>query len=125
VATLRNHLKKMLIISSMQDLDRPVYSPGLSFQAFKGGYLERLKSSRPNDGLPKDLPGHPFALYMMFQKAENFRTPELTGALSILLETEYRLKSTGLSEKIILESMFFKLLGPPPAQGHKAMIVGR
>jgi DNA polymerase-3 subunit delta len=123
IATLRNHLKKMLIISSMRDLDSPSYSPGLSFPAFKGGYLERLKSGRAD--WPKDLPGHPYALYMMFRKVEKFQTPTLTKALSELLAAEYRLKSSGLSEKIILESMFFKLLGQQPSPGRKPMVAQR
>lgn len=110
IATLRNHLKKMLIIGAMRDLDSPAYSPGLSFPAFKGGYLERLKGDRVEDW-PKDLPGHPYALYMMFRKVEKFKTGALTRALSELLATEYRLKSSAMPEKIILESMFFTLLG--------------
>ncbi len=109
VGTLRNHLKKMLLISAMQDLDNPAYSSGLSFPAFKGGYLERLKKER--EDWPKELPGHPYALYMMFKKTEKFSTAELKRALNELLATEYSLKSSGLPEKIALESLFFHLLG--------------
>lgn len=109
IAALRNHLKKMLIVSSMRDLDNPSFSPGLSFPAFKGGYLERLKSTRAD--WPKDLPSHPYALYMMFQKVDKFQTRDLVAALAELLATEYLLKSSALPEKIILESMFLKLLG--------------
>ncbi|MEN8134815.1 MAG: DNA polymerase III subunit delta [Thermodesulfobacteriota bacterium] len=123
IATLRNHLKKMLIIGSMRDLDNPAYSPGLSFPAFKGGYLERLKSGQAD--WPKDLPGHPYALYMMFRKVEKFQTSTLTKALSELLATEYRLKSSTIPEKIILESMFFKLLGHRTSRGHKATVAPR
>jgi len=41
---------------------------------------------------------------------EKFRTVALVKSLSNLLEAEYRLKSSGLPEKIVLENMFFKLL---------------
>ncbi len=123
VATLRNHIKKMLIIGALRDLDSPAYSPGLSFPAFKGGYLERLKAARAN--WPKDLPGHPYALYMMFRKVEKFQTSALIMALSELLATEYRLKSAAISEKIILESMFFKLLGQRATPGHMASAAPR
>ncbi|MFO7606656.1 MAG: DNA polymerase III subunit delta [Desulfurivibrionaceae bacterium] len=109
VAALRNHLKKMLIVCSLRDLDDPCYAPGLSFPAFKGGYLDRLKQEQPE--WPKDLPGHPYALYMMFRKVEKFRTLSLVKALSELLEAEYRLKGSGLPEKTVLENMFFRLLG--------------
>lgn len=123
IATLRNHIKKMLIICSMRDLESPSYSPGLSFPAFKGGYLERLKSDR--DDWPKDLPGHPYALYMMFRKVEKFKTAALTSALSELLDAEYRLKSSAIPEKIVLENMFFKLLGRQSSSGRKAMSAHR
>lgn len=109
VAALRNHLKKMILVASLRDLDRPAYTPGLAFPAFKGGYLDRLKEECPD--WPKELPGHPYALYMMFRKVENFSTAGLLGALSELLESEYHLKSSALPEKIVLENLFFKLLG--------------
>jgi DNA polymerase-3 subunit delta len=109
IGTLRNHIRKLLLISAMQDLDSPAYSSGLSFPAFKGGYLERLKAGHEN--WPKELSGHPYALYMMFKKAEKFSTAELKRALAELLETEYSLKGSGLPEKIALESLFFRLLG--------------
>jgi DNA polymerase-3 subunit delta len=115
VAALRNHLKKMLLVSSLRDLDNPSYAPGLAFPAFKSGYLERLKKEHPD--WPKDLPGHPYALYMMFRKVEKFRTAALVGALSELLTAEYRLKSSALPEKIILENMFFKMLGRQGSSG--------
>ncbi|MDT8334163.1 MAG: DNA polymerase III subunit delta [Desulfurivibrionaceae bacterium] len=114
VAALRNHLKKMLLVSSLRDLDNPSYAPGLSFPAFKGGYLDRLKEEQPD--WPKELPGHPYALYMMFRKVEKFQTPSLIKKLSELLEAEYRLKSSGLPEKIVLENMFFRLLAPGRAR---------
>jgi DNA polymerase-3 subunit delta len=97
-----------LLISAMQDLDSPAYSSGLSFPAFKGGYLERLKAGHENS---KELSGHPYAVYMTFKKAEKFSTAELKRALAELLETEYSLKGSGLPEKIALESLFFRLLG--------------
>jgi DNA polymerase-3 subunit delta len=108
IAALRNHLRKILIIRSLQELDSPAYSPGLSFQAFQGGYLERLKQNRPE--WPKELPGHPYALYMLFNKAEKFSLAGLVGALGILLEAEYRLKSSGLPEKLVLDHLLLRLL---------------
>ena len=117
IATLRNHIKKMLTISSMQDLEHPAYSPGLSFGAFKDGYLSRLKSSRQDDW-PKDLPGHPYALYMMFQKAEKFQTAELIKVLSEILSSESSLKSSAIPEKIILETMIFRTIGRAKQKNH-------
>jgi DNA polymerase-3 subunit delta len=108
IAALRNHLRKMLTIRSMQELDSPSYSPGLGYQAFQAGYLERLKKSRPD--WPKDLPGHPYALYMLFAKTEKFTLAGLTAGLETLLDAEYSLKSTGLSEKLVLDYLLVRLL---------------
>lgn len=116
IGALRKHLRKMLLICSLRDLASPSYSPGLSFAAFKGGYLERLKGTRD---LPKELPGHPYALYMMFRKTDNFQTATLTRALTELLAAEYRLKSSALPEKIVLEKMFLDLLRQPAASAGK------
>jgi len=108
IAALRNHLRKMLTIRSMQALDSPSYSTGLGYQAFQSGYLERLKKSRPD--WPKDLPGHPYALYMLFAKTEKFSLTGLTAALESLLDAEYSLKSSGLSEKLVLDCLLLRLL---------------
>ncbi len=111
IAALRNHLRKLLVIRSLQELDNPTYSVGFSPQSFESAYLDRLKKSRTTP-LPKDLPSHPYALYMLFKKAEKFSLRRLTGALSELLETEYRLKSSGLPEKLLLDELLLRLLRP-------------
>jgi DNA polymerase-3 subunit delta len=108
IAALRNHLRKMLTIRSMQALDSPSYTKGLGYQAFQSGYLARLKESRPD--WPKDLPGHPYALYMLFAKTEKFSLAGLTAALGTLLDAEYSLKSSGLSEKLVLDYLLLRLL---------------
>ncbi len=111
IAALRNHLRKMLTIRSMQALDSPSYSPGQGYQAFQSGYLERLKKSRPD--WPKELPGHPYALYMLFAKTEKFSLTGLTMALEVLLDAEYSLKSSSLSEKLVLDYLLVRLLRAP------------
>lgn len=111
IAALRNHLRKLLVVRSLQELDNPVYSAGFSSQSFESAYLDRLKKSRTTP-LPKDLPSHPYALYMLFKKAEKFSLRRLTGALSELLEAEYRLKSSGLPEKLLLDELLLRLLRP-------------
>lgn len=111
IAALRNHLRKLLVVRSLQELDNPAYSAGFSSQSFESAYLDRLKKFRTTP-LPKDLPSHPYALFMLFKKAEKFSLRRLTGALSELLETEYRLKSSGLPEKLLLDELLLRLLRP-------------
>lgn len=112
IAALRNHLRKLLVVRSLQALDNPAYSAALSSQVFESAYLDRLKKGRTAP-LSKELPSHPYALYMLFKKAEKFSIGRLTGALSELLEAEYRLKSSGLPEKLVLDELLLRMLRPP------------
>jgi DNA polymerase-3 subunit delta len=116
IAALRNHLRKLLVVRSLQELADPAYSPSLSSQTFESSYLERLKKSRTAP-LPKELPTHPYALFMLFKKAEKFSLARLTGALTELLEAEYRLKSSGLPEKLLLDELLLRLLRPSDVAG--------
>lgn len=47
---------------------------------------------------------HPFALHQTFEKAGNFSEEELLAALSILLDADRRLKSTGQNPRLIVEA---------------------
>jgi DNA polymerase-3 subunit delta len=111
IAALRNHLRKLLAVRSLQELDHPAYSASLSSQSFESAYLDRLKKSRTAPW-PKELPTHPYALFMLFKKAEKFSLGRLTGALSELLEAEYRLKSSGLPDQLLLDELLLRLLRP-------------
>ena len=111
IAALRNHLRKLLVVRSMQEVDNPPYSTGLSAQSFETTYLDRLKKSR-SAPWPKELPSHPYALYMLFKKAEKFSPARLTRALAELLETEYRLKGSGMPEMLLLDDLLLRLLRP-------------
>lgn len=111
IAALRNHLRKLLVVRSLQELDNPAYSASLSSQSFESAYLERLKKCRTAPW-PKELPSHPYALYMLFKKAEKFSLGRLTKALSELLEAEYRLKSSGLPDQLLLDELLLRMLRP-------------
>lgn len=112
IAALRNHLRKLLVVRSLQEVDNPAYSAGFSAQAFESGYLDRLKKGRTTPW-PKELPSHPYALFMLFKKAEKFTIARLTAALAELLAAEYRLKSSGLSERLVLDDLLLRLLRSP------------
>lgn len=108
IAALRNYLRKLLVIKSVQVTADPAYSPGCAFAAFQA-YLERLKKCR-EAALPKEISGHPYAVYMMFGKAEKFSLAELTDSLALLLEADYALKGSGLPDKLVLDGLFLNLL---------------
>lgn len=105
LAGLRNHLRKLLLARSLQELPEPAYSPGLAFPAFQQGYLPRLKEARP---LPPLLAGHPYVLYKTFRQAERTTTVRLKIALRELLAAEFRLKGSSVPESLVLEAFLFR-----------------
>ncbi len=111
LATLRNHIRKLLLLRSFQEADEPRYSRGMSFPAFQRDYLARLKTVRNDwDSLWQ---GHPYALYMQFLQAEKFSRPLLQAALCRLLAAEYRLKGSAVPAPLILDNLLLALIRPP------------
>lgn len=111
VAGLRNHIKKLLLACSLKDLEHPVYPKGMSFGAFQKGYLPLLKEEK-KEALAM-LPGHPYALYMLFKKATDFSSSFLRSGLTELLDAEYHLKGSALPDYVVLENFLFRLfIGP-------------
>jgi len=108
IAALRNHLRKLLEIKGMQEMPDLAYPARAAFPVFQG-YLERLKKCRA-DNLPKVIGGHPYAVYMLFTKAEKFSQTELIGALGLLLDADYNLKGGGLSDALVLDDLILRLL---------------
>jgi DNA polymerase III subunit delta len=106
VAGLRNFLKKLLLARSFQDVPSG-YRPGMAFPAFQKSCLPQLKESC--SPWPSLLAGHPYVIYKTFNQAEKFTGIYLRKALARLLEAEYRLKSSPLSERFILQGYFFQL----------------
>jgi DNA polymerase III delta subunit len=108
IAGLRNFLKKLLLIRAYQELEKPCYQRGMAFSFFQQGYLPQLKASCTE--WPSLLAGHPFVLYKIFCQAEKLSASYLRKALARLLEAEYRLKSSRLPDRLILEDYLFQLL---------------
>jgi DNA polymerase-3 subunit delta len=109
VAGLRNLLRKLLFFRAVRERQEPPFSAGLSFPSFQQGYLPELKKT--GCGASPFLAGHPFVLYKNFQQAGNFSLPVLQEALQQLLEAEFRLKSSGLPPRLVLEKFLFTFLG--------------
>jgi len=99
VAGLRNHLRKLLLVRSLIDSARPAFVAGLTFAVFQKGYLVELKETRPE--WTAELPSHPYALYMMFVKAQKMAVSGLLDWLRELLAVELNLKSSGLPPGLV------------------------
>jgi len=109
LATLRNHLKKLLLVRSLQGLDSPSYTPSISFQAFQKGYLPELKKDRDEwSALLWKI--HPYALFMLFRQAKQFSCEDLQDGLKEVLAAEYRMKSSAVDNRLVMDNLLFRLM---------------
>lgn len=106
IASLRNYLRRMLIFNSLQKQSQPAWTASMQSNEFQNTYLPALKET----GLwPDLLKGHPYALYMGFRKAAQFRQDNLKVSLSMLLDAEFKLKGSPLPLRIVLEELLISL----------------
>lgn len=106
ISSLRNQLKKLILIRSIQEQGHPQYPSGMTYEVFQKKYLPSLKESR--EEWPVFLKGHPYALYMTFLKAEKFSLVELESGLVGLLDAEYKIKGSSLPAYAAVENFIFK-----------------
>lgn len=118
LATLRNHLKKMLLTHAAQGLAQPHYDPGMSFPVFQKRYLPSLKEGREDWSML--WAGHPYGLYLLFRQTAKFGGSRLQNSLQEVLAAEYRLKGSTIPPRLILENLLFKLIGVNTAEAHGA-----
>lgn len=107
VATLRNLIRKLLFLRSLQAQGEPSYQSGQPYNVFQNGYLPQIKEKTGDNEF---LKGHPFVIYKGFQQAERFSQPRLKSGLHHLLDAEFNLKGSGIRESLILENFFLKTL---------------
>lgn len=107
LATMRNYTRKLLIFRSLQHRSIPAYHKGMAAKQFQGSYLPQLKEQGEWQDM---LKGHPYALFMSFAKAAEFSCQMLKGWLGQILQAEFRLKGSGISERIILEQLIIDMM---------------
>lgn len=106
IASLRNHLRRMLIFKALQERKTPTWSPRLTSGDFQKMYLPALKET----GLwPDLLKAHPYALYVGFNKASKLSEGNLKKGLFLLLEAEFKLKGSPVPGRIVIEELLFSL----------------
>ena len=106
LATMRNYLRKLLIIRSIQHQPSPIYLSGMNANQFQNVYLPELKQV---EQFQEHLGGHPYALFMSFAKAAEFSCQQLKNWLTLLLGAEYRLKGSPLPQGLVLEDLFLTM----------------
>lgn len=118
VAGLRNQLRKLMLVASFRQGGPPDFVAGMTFAVFQKGYLPDLKAAQ--EGWLKQLPAHPYALYMMFDKAGKFTISQLGAALAELLQAEFKLKSSALPPLLVLEHFFWQVMVPHKKESARA-----
>ena len=107
LASLRNYLRKLLVFNSIQSTGTPRWHRGMSASEFQNSYLPGLKESSE---WPDLLKGHPYGLFMSFNKAAEFTADTLKKSLSLLLDAEFRLKGAPIPHNIVLEELLISLI---------------
>jgi DNA polymerase-3 subunit delta len=111
IATLKNHIERLLLARSLQDLESPAYTKTVAskFNVFQKNYLPELKEGR--DEWTNILwKNHPYGLFMLFSQAARFSYEGLQKGLKEVLEAEYRMKSSSIDSRLIMDSLLFNLL---------------
>ena len=109
LATLRNHIKKLLLVRSLQGVRSPSYSKSLSFPVFQKSYLPKLKEGR-EEWTNLLWKNHPYGLFMLFRQAARFHCENLQEKLQELLTAEYRMKGSPVDSRLIMDSLLFNLM---------------
>ena len=109
LATLRNHIKKLLLVRSLQGVRSPSYSKSLSFPVFQKNYLPKLKEER-EEWTNLLWKNHPYGLFMLFRQAARFHCENLQEKLQELLTAEYRMKGSPVDSRLIMDSLLFNLM---------------
>jgi DNA polymerase-3 subunit delta len=110
IAGLRNQLRKLMLVSSLRHGGPPDYVEGMTFAVFQKGYLPALKTAK--EQWLSQLPTHPYALYMMFTKAGKYSVSRLGATMTVLLDAEFKLKSSALPPLLVLEHFFGQVMLP-------------
>lgn len=117
LATLRNHIKKLLLVRSLQETESPSYTKSLAFPVFQKSYLPKLKEGR-EEWTNLLWKNHPYGLYMLFRQAARFQCEELQDGLKEILNAEYRMKGSPVDARLIMDNLLFQLIHKKP-QGVK------
>lgn len=109
LATLRNHIKKLLLVRSLQEVQAPAYTKSLSFPLFQKRYLPQLRENR-EEWTNLLWKSHPYALFMLFRQAAQFSCAELQQGLHEVLNAEYRLKGSPVDSRLVMDNLLFNLI---------------
>ena len=108
VAGLRNYLRRLLLVRSFLEQEEPFYEPRMAYGAFQKRYLPAMKKLKGNGH--ELLKGHPFVVYKLFSQAEKVTLINLQKCMAYVLDAEYALKGSAVSDKVLVEDCLLRIL---------------
>ncbi|PIE69800.1 MAG: DNA polymerase III subunit delta [Deltaproteobacteria bacterium] len=107
VATLRNHVRALLLCRALQEQPESGFRPSISAGAFQRDCLPRLKG---HEIWGKEFSGHPYAVFMQFKTAAGFSLGHLSRCLRLLLTAELRLKGSPVDARTVISHLLIEML---------------
>jgi len=108
LASLATEVRRLLLAREfIEDHLAGILDPSISYGKFQKNVLPMVKE-KTDKGSPLGSM-HPFALHKTLVRSRAYQTEELVDAMEHLLRGDLTLKSTGLSERTVMESLIMKL----------------
>jgi len=109
IATLKNYVRTLLLFRALLDQPDIGYNRSMPQPAFQQQVLPRLKEK---DQWKQELSGHPYALFMQFKTAAEFRLTTLQRWLEQILTADFRLKGSPIAPETTLQHLLLSMLLP-------------
>ncbi len=109
LTSLRTHFRRLLLVRAIQGAGPGTLPPRASFDTFQKQYLDAIKEAHAQRLAEAKMPAHPYAVFMIFQKAATLGLPALQEAMDLLLATEQRIKGSQVPVVLLLESCLMEL----------------
>ena len=108
LGSMANEVRRLLLAREFIDnhLEEGL-EPSISYGNFQKRVYPKVKSQLGKESLLMNL--HPFALHKTMTRSSAFQTADLTALLQHLFSADVTLKSTGLSERAVMESLITRL----------------
>ena len=115
IGLLYGLLSKVRALLMLKDLrNRGILKPARDYNSFKS-QLERVPASAlPDDRRFNPLASHPFVLFQAMRQTDNYELAELIRAMSVLLQANVQLVSSGLDEAMVLQKALIEIVGLGP-----------
>lgn len=112
IGLLYGLLSKVRALLMLKDLrNRGILKPARDYNSFKS-QLERVPATAlPDDRRFNPLASHPFVLFQAMRQTDNYELPELIRAMSVLLQANVQLVSSGLDEAMVLQKALIEIVG--------------